>query len=368
MRNSFSQFIFNRFKKNETLLHELTYLFWECTLRCNLQCLHCGSDCSASNTAPDMPFDDFLQAVLPLKKAYPDSTITVAITGGEPLLRTDLPQCGRVLRDNGFRWGIVTNGYGYTPEMHERLLAAGMGSITVSLDGLESTHNWLRANDKSFERAVRALGLIAASKRLVYDVVTCVNKKNIHELEALKEFLITRQIKAWRLFTISPIGRAAHNDDLQLDPQQIKHLMDFIVQARAEKKISVTFSCEAYLGAYELKVRNAYFFCRAGIQIASVLTDGSIAACPNINRCFVQGNIYRDSFLDVWNNRFAIMRDRRWTKTGICKNCNAYKNCNGGALHLWNEKKDGIMTCIYHEIKNSCSKLAEKPIKTKGLF
>jgi radical SAM protein with 4Fe4S-binding SPASM domain len=194
------------------------------------------------------------------------------------------------------------------------------------------------------------MDLIVSAKHLVYDVVTCVHQKNIHELEALKEFLISRQVKAWRLFTISPIGRAKHDDDLSLTPEQLQWLMDFIVLARADDRIKVTFSCEAYLGEYEQKVRDSYFFCRAGIQIASILTDGSIMACPNINRSFIQGNIYHDDFLDVWNNRFEIMRNRQWTKTGICQNCDAYKNCNGGALHLWNEKKDGIMTCIYPTI------------------
>jgi len=352
MRNSFSQFIFNQFRKNEKYLHELNYLFWECTLRCNMHCLHCGSDCAADNTARDMPFEDFLQAILPLKKAYKSDSITVAITGGEPLLREDLPQCGRKLRENGFRWGIVTNGYAYTQKIHDRLLASGMGSITVSLDGLEPTHNWLRANDQSFKRAVNALSLVTSSKRLFYDVVTCVNQKNIHELEALKEFLAARQVKAWRLFTISPIGRAANNDDLRLTPEQLKFLMDFIVLARNDSRIKVTFSCEAYLGEYERKVRDAYFFCRAGIQIASVLIDGSISACPNINRSFIQGNIYRDDFLDVWNNRFEIMRDRSWTKTGLCKDCDAFKNCDGGPMHMWNEKKDTIMSCIYKQLQN----------------
>jgi len=351
MLNNFSQFIFNRFRKNEAHLHELNYLFWECTLRCNLKCLHCGSDCAADNKAEDMPFEDFLQAILPLKDVYKRDSITVAITGGEPVLRKDLPRCGSILREHGFRWGIVTNGYAYTPDLHNALLAAGMGSITVSLDGLEPTHNWLRANSHSFERAVKALQLITSS-HLTYDVVTCVNQKNIGELEALKDFLIERKVKAWRLFTISPIGRAANNEVLRLTPDQLKQLMEFIVRARTDNRIRVTFSCEAYLGNYELKARDAYFFCRAGIQIASVLTDGSISACPNIDHHFIQGNIYRDSFLDVWNKRFKVMRDRRWTKTGICKKCHAYKNCDGGAMHLWNEKKDGIMTCIYNEINN----------------
>jgi radical SAM enzyme (rSAM/lipoprotein system) len=294
----------------------------------------------------DTPFDDFLQAILPLKSVYKNTRITVVITGGEPLLRKDLALCGKALREHGFQWGIVTNGYAYTPDVHARLLAAGMGAITVSLDGLEDNHNWLRENKRSFENAVKALDLVVSTKGLVYDVVTCVNRKNICELPALKDFLVSRKVKAWRLFTIAPIGRAANNKDMALTPAELKKLMDFIIYARIKNRIDVKFSCEAYVGKYERRVRDSYFFCRAGINIASVLIDGSISACPNINRSFVQGNIYNDSFLEVWNNRFEIMRRRDWTRIGICADCKDYKNCNGGAMHLWDEKKDSILACV----------------------
>lgn len=346
------QYWHNKFRKNEILLHELSYLFWECTWRCNLKCRHCGSDCVADSRVKDMPFEDFLKAILPLKAKYKANSINIVITGGEPLLRSDLAQCGKTLRENGFRWGIVTNGFAYNAKIHSELLSAGMGAITLSLDGFEESHNWLRNNPKSFCNAVNALELITSSNRLYYDVVTCVNAKNIVELPRLKEFLISKNVKAWRLFTIAPIGRATNDDDLRLSGKQLKYLMDFITEGRNERHIDIKFSCEAYVGSYESRVRNSYFFCRAGINIASVLIDGSISACPNINRSFAQGNIYCDNFVDVWDNRFNIMRDRSWTQKGICKNCKDYKNCNGGAMHLWNEKKDEIMTCINRRLES----------------
>jgi radical SAM enzyme (rSAM/lipoprotein system) len=298
-----------------------------------------------------MPFDDFLQAILPITHTYRSDDITVVITGGEPLLRKDLVLCGRTLREYGFHWGIVTNGYGYTFDIHARLLAAGMGTITLSLDGLENSHNWLRSNDKSFANAVKALDLIVSSKGLTYDVVTCVNRRNINELSDFRDFLISKKVKAWRLFTIAPIGRASNNHDMVLTPHELKQLMDFIVLFRTKSDIDVTFSCEAYTGKYEKQVRDSYFFCRAGINIASVLIDGSISACPNINRNFAQGNIYNDHFLEVWNNRFKMMRNRNWTKIGVCADCKDYKDCNGGAMHLWDEKKDMIITCINQTLK-----------------
>jgi hypothetical protein len=77
------------------------------------------------------------------------------ITGGEPLLRKYLALCGGALRERGFHWGIVTNGYDYTSNIHARLLAAGMGTVILSLDGLENSHNWLRANKKVLRMRLR---------------------------------------------------------------------------------------------------------------------------------------------------------------------------------------------------------------------
>jgi radical SAM enzyme (rSAM/lipoprotein system) len=302
-----------------------------------------------------MPFEDFLNAILPLKDRFKPNSITVVITGGEPLLRKDLPECGKILRQHGFRWGIVTNGFAYDQNIHAKLLSAGMGAITLSLDGFEDSHNWLRVSKNSFSKALQALDLIASSDRLYYDIVTCVNSKNFNELPRFKEFLVSRNVKAWRLFTIAPIGRAANNPEMQLSNVQLKQLMEFISLSRNDKRIKVEFSCESYVGDYEKRVRDSFFFCRAGINIASILIDGSISACPNIDRHFVQGNIYHEKFLDVWDNRFGVMRDRNWTKTGICLTCHDFKNCNGGAMHLWSEQKDCIMACVNHKIKQIVS-------------
>jgi len=354
MNNLFAKTLHTVFRTNETKLHILNYLFWECTWRCNLKCRHCGSDCKAGSVFPDMPFEDFLNAIQPLKKHYPKDSILVAIMGGEPLVRKDLAECGKKLRENGFRWGIVTNGYAYDETMHAKLISAGMGSITVSLDGLEENHNWLRNNPKSFEHAVKALKLIVSYPRLNYDVVTCVHQKNIAELPALKEFLISIKIKNWRIFTIAPIGRASENPEMLLLNEQTRQLMDFIAGSRQnDPRIQLYFSCESYVGEYEKKVRDSYFFCRAGINIGSVLIDGTISACPNIDRSFAQGNIYRDNFLDIWENRFDVMRSRNWCRSGLCTDCNDFKHCNGGAMHLWTEKQDSIMTCAAEKLKDS---------------
>lgn len=290
-----------------------------------------------------MPLNDFL-AALDTIKSRSDNCIVV-LTGGEPLLRDDLELCGREVRKRGFRWGLVTNGYLYDEKRHNSLLNSGMGALTISLDGLKATHNWLRNDKDSFSKAERAISIAAASPRLNFDVVTCVNKKNINELDAIYNFLIARGVKAWRLFTISPSGRARDNDELFLDNTQFKYLMDYIQLNRKKKNLDLKFSCEGFVGKYELKVRDSYFFCRAGINIGSVLIDGSISACPNIDNRFSQGNIYTDNFNEIWQNRFELFRDHGWTKTGRCMNCRWFQDCQGNGLHNRQYGNENVLVC-----------------------
>jgi radical SAM enzyme (rSAM/lipoprotein system) len=297
-----------------------------------------------------MPPTDFLSALDTIESE--SDNFIVVLTGGEPLLRNDIEFCGREIRKRGMRWGMVSNGYLYDQERHIKLLNAGLGALTLSLDGLEDSHNWLRNSKTSFLKVDKAISIAASSSRLNFDVVTCVNQRNIFELQSVYEYLIEKGVKAWRLFTIAPVGRAGNNQDLFLTDLQFKELMDFICLKRKQQSIDVRFSCEGYVGKYELKVRDSCFFCRAGINIGSILIDGSVSACPNIDRSFAQGNIYRDNFYEIWQNKYIPFRDRSWTKTGKCSSCDDYKDCQGNGLHYWHGDKYEVMVCHNERIKD----------------
>jgi radical SAM enzyme (rSAM/lipoprotein system) len=350
MIGSLKRYAFRKFRQSETKLHELNYLFWECTTRCNLNCIHCGSDCSKDSAYKDMPIDDFLAAVDTVP--HKPHNFTVVFTGGEPLVRNDIEQCGRELRKRGVRWSLVSNGHLYDEKRHVSLLNAGLGALTISLDGLEQSHNWLRNHPRSFEKVMTAIELAASSQRLNFDVVTCVNQLNISELTDLKRLLIAKGVKAWRLFTIIPIGRATNHPQLMLSDHQFVGLMEFIKESRKIGEIDIKFSCEGYVGSYERYVRDSYFFCRAGINIGSVLIDGSISACPNTDRSFAQGNIYTDNLEEVWQNRFQPFRNRAWTKTGQCAHCGAYNDCLGNGLHNWHGNKSNVLVCHHQKLQN----------------
>ena len=144
--------LFRSIRKNRAKIHELRTLFWECTLRCNASCLHCGSDCHVSSAHPDMPVEDFLKVIDEITPHVDPHQVMITFTGGEALIRKDIEVCGRELNKREYPWGIVSNGLLLTRERLDSLLAAGMHSITISLDGFEEAHNWLRGNRRSFER------------------------------------------------------------------------------------------------------------------------------------------------------------------------------------------------------------------------
>jgi len=340
-----------RYRANEQKIHQLNYLFWECTLRCNLNCLHCGSDCMKDSSIKDMPGEDFFKALDEVAPIISPNKTMIVLTGGEPILRKDISEIGSELYRRGFPWGVVSNGMGMNKPMIAKLLQAGIRAITISLDGLEDSHNWLRGNKNSFRNAVNAISILGNTEGLRYDVVTCANQKNISELPELYNLLLKLGLKEWRIFTVFPIGRAKQHDLLQLNPQEFKGLFDFIEKVREEDKIKLNYGCEGFLGDYEGRVRDNFFFCRAGINVASILVDGSISACPNLRDNFIQGNIYKDNFKDVWVHKYSMYRDRSWTRTGICKNCEFFDYCEGNGMHLRDEKTGELLFCHLNRIE-----------------
>ena len=329
--------------------HELRQLFWECTLRCNMNCRHCGSDCKNESAIADMPIEIFCKALDSVAREYNPGQVMINVTGGEPLVRKDLEECGRVIEKRGFPWGMVTNGLLLTPDRYKTLLSSGLKAMSISLDGVGDAHDWMRGRTGSYVKALEAIRMVVQSGEVEFDVVTCVNKRSLQQLPELKRTLISLGVKAWRMFTVFPVGRAAREPELFLSGEELRALMDFIKSTRKEGLIKASFACEGFLGNYEGSVRDQFFFCSAGVFVGSVLADGSISACPSIRSNYSQGNVYEDDFLEIWNHRFQKFRNHTWMKTGICSTCKYWKYCRGNGMHLRDD--DGnLIQCLLHKL------------------
>lgn len=264
-------------------------------------------------------------------------------------MREDLEQAGREVMRRGYPWGMVTNGLALTPERFRRLREAGLRSMSVSLDGFEEQHNYIRRNPHSYERALEAVRMAVRDEGLAFDVVTCVTGAMVPHLEAFRDLLIAEGVKSWRLFSIFPMGRAKHDESLRMTDAQFREMLEFIRCTRRERRIDASYACEGFLGGYEAEVRDQFYQCAAGVSVASIRVDGSISGCTSIRANFHQGNIYRDDFWDVWQNRFEPFRNREWARRGACADCRMFRYCLGGGMHLHGDDGE-LLYCHYKRL------------------
>ncbi len=344
-------FAYKNYTEIETNEHHLKYLFLEITRQCNLNCRHCGSDCSKESTMAELSTEQWIGIINEMMNLYRPYFV---ITGGEPLVRSDFKVISEHLKKRGAQWGMVTNGMALTKERLDSLIEDGLDSVTLSLDGNEKSHRYLRRHSESWNRVLEAVNIIGKSSLKVKDVVTCVTPSNLSTLDLTAQILIENGITSWRLFRIFPKGAAVNHPELILSFEESNQMVQWIAANRkryASSGLKVSFSCEGYL-PFDLdrSVRDEPFFCRAGINIASVLADGSITGCNNNCEDFYQGNITSDRFSSVWENRFSEYRDHSWKKTGKCSNCKEWKRCKGGSMHLRDKKRAGPDFCYIKDI------------------
>ena len=109
------------------------------------------------------------------------------------------------------------------------------------------------------------------------------------------------------------------------------------------------YGCSHYLGpAWEREVRDWYWICNAGIYTASIMANGDIGACLDIERRpeTIQGNIRESRFKDVWDNRFQLFRRDLSEGSDFCRGCRHAGHCRGDAHHSWDYDNNRPMLCF----------------------
>ncbi|MGN0638412.1 MAG: radical SAM protein [Huintestinicola sp.] len=326
----------------------LRNLFMELTLRCNENCIHCGSKCTStgSEELPLSVWQDFLDKIA---RDFAGRLPMLSITGGEPLLRKDLFEIMGYAHSLGFRWGMTSNGTLIDGDIAHRLYECGMGTVSISIDGLRETHDSFRRTKGGYDAAMKGLNALISHGGFKHIQVTSViHKQNIAELEELYEIMCGLDIDSWRVLNIEPIGRAKEHSELVLLPEDYRRMFEFIKDKRREG-MPVLYGCTHYLGEkYEREVRDWYFLCNAGIYTASVMANGNIGTCLDIERRAetLQGNILTHDFTDVWNNGFEYFRSDLAQRNSKCSECSSREFCGGGSFHSWDYDRCEQQVCF----------------------
>jgi radical SAM protein with 4Fe4S-binding SPASM domain len=326
------------YRRLEARRHELRYLFFEVTRRCNLRCRHCGSDCTSEAVRREMALEDWVAAADYIHNHF-GSHIFLVLTGGEPLLFPGWSDLTKHLGKLGFSWGLVSNGTTLSGPVLDTLLGHGLKALTLSVDAADEDHDAFRGVPGTFRRLRAALELAGSKAVPGLDAVTCVHPGNLRRLDDIAHLLLETGIPAWRLFRIFPLGRAAAEPALHLDQDATRELLHWIRDARpryAPRGLKVSYSCEGCLDwDLDRSVRDFPFVCRAGLNIAAILADGTFTGCSNNPSRFHQGNWFTHDLKTQWEQDYRVFRDRGWAAQGTCGNCHWWADCQGGSIHLW---------------------------------
>lgn len=124
-----------------------TYAVWELTLACNLSCSHCGSRAGAARQ-DEMSTAEALDVVDQLAEVGIEE---VTLIGGEAFLRPDWLQIAAAITRRGMRCTVTTGGYKLSAAMARGMREAGIEQSSISIDGMESTHDDLRGRRGSWQ-------------------------------------------------------------------------------------------------------------------------------------------------------------------------------------------------------------------------
>jgi radical SAM protein with 4Fe4S-binding SPASM domain len=314
------------------------YVVWEITLRCDLACRHCGS--RAGHARPDeLTTEEALDVIAQLKDmGVPE----VTLIGGEAYLRDDWTVLARAIRDAGMSLSMVTGGRGMTAERASLAREAGFQTVSLSFEGLEATHDRLRGVRGTFHNALAALDNLRAAG-IPVSANTQIGRAGMTEVEALTEVLMDHGIHSWQPSFTVPLGRAADDPDLLLEPYQMLEVMPMIARvAERMKARRVTLwpgNDVGYFGPYESLLRGSMpqghmGSCGAGRAILGIEANGDLKGCLSLpSKDYVGGNVRDHRIVDIWERanalRFTRSRsvDELW---GYCRDCYYNDVCFGG--------------------------------------
>jgi radical SAM protein with 4Fe4S-binding SPASM domain len=311
---------------------------WELTLACDLACGHCGS--RAGRARPDeLSPAEALDLVDQLADL---GVIEVVLIGGESYLREDWCELIARIAARGMQPLLTTGGRGMTPARATAAAAAGLLSASVSIDGLEATHDLQRGVTGSFAAALAAMANLRAAGVDV-SANTQINRLSMAELPAILETIIAAGAHSWQIQITVAMGRAADRPEWLLQPYDLLTLFPMLEQLAARcREADVLLwpgNNVGYFGPHETTLRGTLprghgVGCGAGKWGLGIEADGTIKGCPSLaTSVWAGGNVRDNPLVDIWQRAAPLRytRDRTVESLwGFCRSCYYADVCRGG--------------------------------------
>lgn len=358
-----------------TEYRRISYAVWEITLKCNLACQHCGSRAGHTRTH-ELTTAEALNLVQQLADV---GIQEVTLIGGEAFLRPDWLEIAQAITKAGMICGMTTGGFGISLETAQKMKEAGIQVVSVSVDGLEATHDYLRGKQGSWQWAFKTMNHLKQAG-IPFGCNTQINRLSAPEFPLIYEKIRDAGVFAWQIQLTVPMGNAADNHQILLQPYELLDIYPMIArvaqQAKQEGVDIQPGNNIGYYGPYERLLRggDAWTFwqgCSAGLAALGIEADGAIKGCPSLpTAAYAGGNIRDRSLRDIVEHaeelRFNLGADtpqgtaHLW---GFCQTCEFAQLCRGGCswtAHVFLDRRGNNPYCHHRALTQAKNGIRER--------
>jgi radical SAM protein with 4Fe4S-binding SPASM domain len=329
-------------------VHRRPVVVWNTTQQCNLNCVHCYARADSKTFSNELTTEEGKALIKDLAEY---EVPVLLFSGGEPLMRRDLFELANLAKDLGLRIVLSTNGTLITREKAELLKKTGFSYVGISLDGLEETNDYFRAQKGAFNAAVKGIRN-CLSNEVRTGLRYTLTKHNLADSYRIFDLIEREQIPRVCFYHLVYSGRAADlrledltNEEARSFVDNMVKRVDEISQKNSDLEVlTVDNHCDApyiYLKLLDEDPKKAEEAMRlfklnggnsSGSGIADIDFHGNVHP-DQFWQHYSVGNIHERKFSEIWSNEneplLKNLRNRKQLLKGRCAQCRFLGICNG---------------------------------------
>ncbi len=336
---------------------------WNVTNRCNLRCQHCYIDAEDKRYKEELTTDEAKKFITDLAEM---EIPVLLLSGGEPLIRSDIFELSKFAHDKGLRVVLSTNGTLINAEIAKKIKESGIQYVGVSLDGMQEIHDQFRCLPGAFDSALE--GIRNCMKLGIKTGVRfTLNKFNKNDLPEILKLVEKEGIPRFCMYHLVYSGRGKEIMSTDIDLEEKLEIIEFIIQKTIElhqkgvqtEILTVDNHADGvYIFNYLMKdqperaeevmeLLKMHGGCSAGTKFSNVDSLGNVHPCQFWQHVSL-GNVKEQKFSEIWNsddNELLVkLREKQDFLKGRCGECQFKYVCGGCRIRaevvnndLWSE-------------------------------
>ncbi len=319
---------------------EIRLVAWEITRNCNLSCIHCRASATMGPYTGELETSACFRLVDQIAET---GSPIVILTGGEPLLRSDIFDIASYGTEKGLRMVMAPNGTLITEESARKMAESGIRRISISLDGAsKEKHDRFRGVDGAFEGAQRGIR-IAKAAGIEFQINTTITKNNLDEMPKIQDLAVELGAVAHHIFLLVPTGRGKYIADQAIDAVQYEEALNWFYDQREKTCLQLKATCAPHY--YRILRQRAkeegktVTFQTHGLDAVTRGCLGGTGFCFISHTGIVQpcgflelncGDVTKDSFKNIWDKSEIFLKLRDYDNLkGKCGACEYKRVCGG---------------------------------------